>query len=183
MFKYFRMSFEIHWVGQYLANVVSFGIKYLETSEMTKRTESNACVGPAIDFPNFHPMLCLTSWYCCCLRLSMCVPVRPCVIELVCAITYQPIKLGWKKLDQRCEKHWLRSVSFYLFCGVIAHDLQGQLELKNKKIIHCELVYAISHHRLNLEPLKFGQKMRNTLVNIPVVLGVDWLWPLRSILT
>ena len=60
-------------------------------------------------------------------------------------ITHQLFKLGPLNLDQRCEITWLRSL---LFCGAIDHDLQGQIELKSKKLPHFELVRVTSHHRL-----------------------------------
>ena len=35
------VSFEIHWVKQYLVNVVLFGIKDLQTSKLTVKLKSN----------------------------------------------------------------------------------------------------------------------------------------------
>ena len=45
-------SFEIHWVGQHLVNVVLFWIKDLP-SEMTLNFKSNLYVGPVIIFRIF----------------------------------------------------------------------------------------------------------------------------------
>ena len=58
------------------------------------------------------------------------LPARVCVHvsinhEFVRTITHHPFKLGSPNLDQRCKKPWLRAL---LFCGMIDHDLQGQIE-------------------------------------------------------
>ena len=44
-------SFEIRWVRQCLVNVVWFGIKHMQTSEMTVNPQSNFYVGPVNVFP------------------------------------------------------------------------------------------------------------------------------------
>ena len=50
-------SFEIHWVRQYLVNVVIFGIKDLKTSEMTIKPSSNYLV-------RWPRKYCLNFWHC-----------------------------------------------------------------------------------------------------------------------
>ena len=73
----------------------------------------------------FYPRPVLAFGYCRCLRLSVCVSVRPCVNhELVRAITHDPYQLGSPNLDRKCKRPWLRSL---LFLGVIDPDLQGQI--------------------------------------------------------
>ena len=73
----------------------------------------------------FYPRPVLAFGYCRCLRLSVCVCVRPCVNhELVRAITHDPYQLGSPNLDRKCKRPWLRSL---LFWGVIDLDLQGQI--------------------------------------------------------
>ena len=72
-----------------------------------------------------YPRPVLAFGYCRCLRLSVCVCVRPCVNhELVRAITHDPYQLGSPNLDRKCKRPWLRSL---LFLGVIDLDLQGQI--------------------------------------------------------
>ena len=73
----------------------------------------------------FYPRPVLAFGYCRCLRLSVCVCVRPCVNhELVRAITHDPYQLGSPNLDRKCKRPWLRSL---LFLGVIDLNLQGQI--------------------------------------------------------
>ena len=81
--------------------------------------------------------------------------VSPSVTKFVRAITHHPFKLGSPNLDQRCKRPWLRSL---LFCGMIDHDLQGQIELQSKNLPHFELVYAITHHQLKLQFPNLEQK-------------------------
>ena len=49
----FPGSFEIHWGRQYLVNVVLFGVKDLQTSEMTVNLNRNFYVGTVNIMPNF----------------------------------------------------------------------------------------------------------------------------------
>ena len=64
--------------------------------------------------------------------------------KFVRTITHQPFKLGSPNLDQRCKRPWLRAL---LFCGMIDHDLQGQIELQSQNLPHFELVHAITYHQ------------------------------------
>ena len=93
---------------------------------------------------DFYPRPVLAFGYCRCLRLSVCVSVRPCVNhELVRAITHDPFQLGSPNLGHRCKRPWLRSL---LFWGVIDLDLQGQILLQSQNLPHFELVCVITHH-------------------------------------
>ena len=93
---------------------------------------------------NFYPRPVLAFGYCRCLRLSVCVCVRPCVNhELVRAITCHPFKLESPNLDHKCKTPWLRSL---LFLGLIDLELQGQIKPKSNKLPHFELLRAIIHH-------------------------------------
>ena len=84
--------------------------------------------------------ICLSAYPC----------VRPCVNPaLVRVITCGPFELGSLDLNHRCKTTWLR---FLLFCGVIDFDFQGQFELQIQNVAHFELVHAIAHHQLKLEP-------------------------------
>ena len=64
-------------------------------------------------------------------------------------------KLGSPNLDQSCKIPWLRSL---LCCGIIGLDLQGQIELKSKNIIHFELVHDITSQQLKLGFPNLDQK-------------------------
>ena len=93
--------------------------------------------------PGFYLRPVLAFGYCRCLRLSVCVSVRPCVNhELVRTITHDPFQLGSPNLALRCKRPWLRSL---LFWGVIDLDLQGQILLQSQNLPHFELVCAITH--------------------------------------
>ena len=81
--------------------------------------------------------------------------VSPSVTKFVRAITHQPFKLGSPNLDQRCKRPWLRSL---LFCGMIDHNLQGQIELQSQNLPHFELVDTITHHQLKLQYPNLEQK-------------------------
>ena len=62
---------------------------------------------------------------CVCVCVCVCMGVSLCVNHLlVRAIIRYPFKLGSPNLDQRCKRHWLRSV---LFWGAIDLDLKGQI--------------------------------------------------------
>ena len=108
--------------------------------------------------------------------LSLPVSVRPSVTKFVRVITHHPFKLGSPNLDHRCKRPWLRSL---LFWGVI--DLwpsRSNLTSKSK----FTQFWACS--RDNSSPIqaratKFGPEVLNTLVKIPVVLGVDWAWHVK----
>ena len=80
-------------------------------------------------FTHYYPRPVLAFGYYRCLRLSVCVSVRPPVCVwgkhlLVRAITHHPFKLRSRNLDHLCKRPWLRSL---LFLGVIDLDLQGQI--------------------------------------------------------
>ena len=74
---------------------------------------------------SFYPRPVLAFGYCRCLRLCVCLCVCVCVNHLlVRAITRDSFKLGSPNLNQRCKRPRLRPL---LFCGLIDHDLQGQI--------------------------------------------------------
>ena len=105
---------------------------------------------------HFYPRPVLAFGYCRCLRLSVCVCVRPCVNhELVRAITHDPFQLGSPNLGHRCKRPWLRSL---LFWGVIDLDLQGQILLQSQNLPHFELVCAITHHPFKPGPPNLDQR-------------------------
>ena len=111
------------------------------------------------------------------LPASVCLCVRPSVYVcrkhlLVRAITHHPFKLESPNLEYRCKRPWLRSP---LFWGVIDLDLQGQ------NLPHFELVRAITHHPFKLGPPNLDQTLsvQDSLVKIPIVLGVDWAWQVK----
>ena len=77
----------------------------------------------SLPYTSFYPRPILAFGYCRCLRL--CVYVCLCVNhEFVRAITLYPFKLESPNLEHKCKTPWLRTL---LFCGVIDHDLQGQI--------------------------------------------------------
>ena len=115
--------------------------------------------------------------YCRCLRLFMCVCVRPCVNhELGRAITHDPHQIGSPNLDHRCKRPWLRSL---LFLGVIDLDLHGQILSSKSKFTPfwaCPRDYSSP---VQVRATKFGPEVLNTLDKIPVVLGGDWAWHVK----
>ena len=58
-----QLRFEIHWVRQYMINAVLFGIKDLQTSEMTIKLKGNFYVGPVNTFSHFDTLRYETLWY------------------------------------------------------------------------------------------------------------------------
>ena len=119
-------SFEIHWVRQYLVNVVLFRIKALKNSEMTAKFKSKSSIRPV---NSFYPRPVLAFGYCRGLHLSVCPSVRPCVNhQLVHAITHHPFKLGSLNLDHRCKRPWLRSL---LFLGWMTWTFKVKLNSKS----------------------------------------------------
>ena len=133
----------------------------LSSRELKFFIESNQLICVKITLPwkafcNFYPRPVLTFGYCRCLRLSVCVCVRPCVNhELVRAITHDPFQLGSPNLGHRCKRPWLRSL---LFWGVIDLDLQGQILLQSQNLPHFELVCAITHHPFKPGPPNLDQR-------------------------
>ena len=119
-----------------------------------------------------YPRPVLAFGYCRCLRLFVCVCVRPCVNhELVRAITHHPFQLGSPNVDQRCKIPWLRSL---LFCGTIDRDLQGQIELQSQNLPHFELVHAITHHQLKLQFPNLEQKCILALFkSLPILVLIE----------
>ena len=108
-----------------------------------------------------------------CLRvllLPACVCVRVSVNhELVRVIIHQPFKLGSLHLDQRCKRPWLRAL---LFCGMIDHDLQGEIELQSQNLPHFQVVHAITHHQLKLQFPNLEQKCILALFRSLPILGL-----------
>ena len=83
---------------------------------------------------HFYPRPVLAFGYCRCLRLSVCVSVRPSVCVcgkhlLVRAITQHPFKLGSPNLDNRCKIPWLIS---YCFGGWLTLTFKVKLNSKVK---------------------------------------------------
>ena len=118
----------------------------------------HSCRTSLIPLGHFYPRPVLAFGYCRCLRLSVCVCVRPCVNhELVRAITHHPSQLGSPNLDHRCKRPWLRSL---LFLGAIDLDLQGQIQLQSQNLPHFELVRAITHHPFELGPPNLDQRCK-----------------------
>ena len=76
----------------------------------------------------FYPRPVLAFGYCCCLRLSVSVSIRPCVrastLSLSARWFFYPSKPGSSNLEQRCKAPWLRS---YLLWRMIDLDLKGQI--------------------------------------------------------
>ena len=102
---------------------------------------------------------------------------RPCVNEFVRAIIHRPFKLGSPYYDYMCKRTWLR---FLLFCGVIDLDLQGQVELKMKSYP----IWACPRDNSPLTEVrisKFGPQMHISTAKIPINIGLDWTWPMKSI--
>ena len=138
----------------------------------------------------FYPRPVLAFGHCRCLRLSVCVCVRPCVNhELVRAITHHPLKLGSPNLNHQCKIPWLRSLLFFFFCFFFFFFFLGgggggcdypwswrSNSTSNKNLSHFEPVRAITHHPFKLGLPNLDQRCLNTLVKIPVVLGIDWAW-------
>ena len=58
-----------------------------------------------------------------------------------------------------------------MFCGMIDHDLQGQIELQSQNLPHCELVHAINHHQLKLQFPNLEQKCILVLSRSLPILG------------
>ena len=93
-----------------------------------------------------------------CVCVCVCVCVSLCVNHLlVCAITWDPFKLGSPNLDQRCKRPWLRSL---LFWGAIDLDLQGQIWLQSQNLPHFELVRTITHHPFKLGSPNLDQRWK-----------------------
>ena len=123
-------------------------------------------------FIDFYPRPVLAFGYCRCLRLSVCPSVRVCGNHLlVRAITHHPFKLGSPNLDQRCKRPWLRSLLF--FGGDWPWPSRSTLTSKSKVT-----PFWASRHD-NSSPVqaritKFGPKVQNTWVKIPINFEIDW---------
>ena len=117
---------------------------------------------------SFYPrsVLALGCCRCLCVCVYVCVSVNH---EFVRAITHQPFKLGSPNLDQRCKRPWLRAL---LFCGMIDHDPQGQIELQSQNLPRFELVHAITHHQLKLQFPNLKQKCILALFRSLPILGL-----------
>ena len=124
-----------------------------------------------------YPRPVLPFGYCRCLGLSVCVCVRPCVNhELVRAITHDPFQLGSPNLGHRCKRPWLISLLFW--GGHWPWPSRSNFASKSKFTPFWACL------RDNISPVqaratKFGPEVLNTLVKIPVVLGVDWAWHVK----
>ena len=147
----------VHEIGEQCAYALilgNFNIDLLQINEIEK-------------FSDFYQRPVLAFRYCRCLRSSVSPSVRPSVTKFFRAITHHPFKLGSPNLDHRCKRPWLRSL---LFFGVIDLDLQftpfWACPRDNSSPVQARVT-------------KFGPEVLNTLVKIPVVLGVDWAWNVK----
>ena len=122
----------------------------------------------------FYPRPVFTFGYCRCLRLSVCPSVRPCGNHLlVRTITHHPFKLGSPNLDHRCKRPWWRSLLFW--GGDWPWPSRSNLTSKSK------VTPFWACPRDNSSPVqaritKFGPKVQNTWVKIPINFGIDWSW-------
>ena len=138
---------------------------------------------PLDDWENisaFYPRPVLAFGYC--HRLRLCVCVRVWVCQSVCQSlacprdNSGPLKLGSPNLDQMCKRPWLRSL---LFLGVIDHDLQGQIKLQSQTLPHFWACPCDNSSPVRARTTKFRPEVQNTLVEIAIVLGVDWAWHVK----
>ena len=141
------------------------------------------------DAYHFYPRPVLAFGYCRCLRLSFCVSVRPSVCLcgkhlLVRAITHHPFKLGSPNLYHRCKIPWLRSLLFFwglffFFWGggwlTLRSNFRSNLTSKSKVTPFWACRYDNSSP-VQARITKFGPKVQNTFVKIPVDFGIDWSW-------
>ena len=116
----------------------------------------------------FNPRPALAFGYSRCLRLA----VRPSVTKFVRAITDHPFKLGSPNLDHRCKRPWLRSV---LFWGWLTLTFKVKCNFKSK-FTPFWVIQRDNSSPVQAKATKFGPEVLNTLVKIPVVLGIDWAW-------
>ena len=116
----------------------------------------------------FLPEACMAIGYCRCLRLS----VRPCVNHLlVRAITRDPFKLGSPNLNHRCKRPWLRSLLFWGGDWPLPSRSNSPLKSKFTPFWTCPPDNSSS---VQARTTEFGPDVQNTLVKIPIVLGVEW---------
>ena len=106
----------------------------------------------------------------------LCPSVSPSVTKFVRAITHHPFKLGSLNLNHRCKRPWLRSLLF--FAGDWPWPSRSNSTSKSK------FTPFWACPRDNSSPVQaratqFGSEVLNTLVKIPVVLGVDWAWHVK----
>ena len=80
-----------------------------------------------------------------CVSVSVCVCINHLLVR---TITHQPFKLESPNLKYRCKTPWLRRL---LFWGVIDLELQGQILLESRILLHFELVRTITCHPFKLE--------------------------------
>ena len=107
---------------------------------------------PELQENDFYPRPVLAFGYCRCLRLS----VRPCVNHLlVRAITQDLFKLWSPNWASRSN---LTSKSKFTLLWACLQDNSSPVQT-----------------RIN----KFGPEGQNTLIKIPIVLGVDWTWEVK----
>ena len=124
---------------------------------------------------NFYPRPVMAFGYCRCLRLSVCVYVSV-NHEFVRAITHHPFQLRSPNLDHRCKRPWLRSL--FKYGGDWPWPSRSNLTSKSKftPFRACPRNYSSP---VQARATKFGPEVLNTLVKIPVVLGVDWAWHVK----
>ena len=110
-----------------------------------------------------------------CVRLCVRPSIRSSVTKFVHAITQHPFKLGSRNSDHRCKIFWFRAP---LFWGDWPWPSGSNLTSKSK------LTPFWAWTRDNSSPAqarttKFLPELQNTLVKIPIVLGVDWAWHVK----
>ena len=122
----------------------------------------------------FYPRPVLAFRYCRCLHLSVCPSVCVCGNHLlVRAITHHPFKVGSPNLDHRCKRPWLRSLLFWGrdWPWPSRSNLTSKSKFTPFWACPCNNSSPV-HARIN----KFGSEVQNTLVKIPIILGLDRAW-------
>ena len=116
---------------------------------------------------SFHTRPVLASGYCRCLGLS----VHQSVAKFVYPITHHPFKVGSPNLDRMCKRPWTRHS--LLFWGWFTLTFKVKLNFKVK-------IYRFWVSPVQARTTKSGPEVQDTLVKVPIVLGVDWAWHIKS---
>ena len=111
------------------------------------------------------------AWYCRCLRPS----ISPSIRHQVCPRDNSTPKLGSPNLDHRCKRPWLRSL---LFWGWLTLTFKVKFNFDSKFTPFWACPWDNSSP-VQARATKFGPEVQNTLVKIPIVLGVDWAWHVK----
>ena len=129
---------------------------------------------------NFYPRPVLAFGYCPCLRLCVCVCLSVCQ-SLACPRDNSgPVQARTTKFGQKMQKTLVK-VSIVLWTDR-PWPSRSNLTWKSK----FTPFWTCPHH--NSPPIqaritKFGPKVLNTVVKIPIVFGGNWPWPSRSNMT